>query len=164
MLEDELSSDDSEDEDDGGVQSACVDGNWKEGPILTCQRMKEVDRQPTRGNLRHQYLKDVDTVNAPLQFFLHFLPSGAIKQVLELTTAKGMAKYRPSWCLSLALFYKWLGLWILMTRCELPNRERYWEEGDGRFDPDFHFRDIMSFHLFQEILGVLTLPQDLIYI
>ena len=74
--------------------------------------------------------------------------------------AKGMAKYRPSWCLSLALFYKWLGLWILMTRCELPNRERYWEEGDGRFDPDFHFRDIMSFHLFQEILGVLTLPQD----
>lgn len=133
---------------------------WKEGPVVTCQRMAAGHGEPRLGRMRATELRAMDPDHASVAFFMEFMPMDALKEVLELTTATGKEKYGATWSVDMKTFQRFIGIWMLMTRCQLPNRERYWKQPSPEEDICFNFSQYMSFKYFNQLLHVLTLPRS----
>jgi hypothetical protein len=95
---------------------------------------------------------------APLRYFRAFFPVHALGEVAELTTAAGKVKINPSWHVNKGELLVFLGLWIRMTRYQLPNRGRYWSLEDD--DVVFGWEKYMHKTKFDQIARVLMLSPD----
>lgn len=104
-------------------------------------------------------LVDSCSSTAAMDMFKAFFPPLCLKLIIEHTQQKGMAMFNWTWELTEDIFFAWIGLWIAMTRVQLPNIRQYWPRHMGPLDAGLDFSHFMTMNRFNEIKSALTLPE-----
>lgn len=124
-------------------------GPW--GSANTCpRRMEGVPN--VRARLKN--CPRISVMMSPLQLFDLFFPMSYVKTVLIPETNKQLNNE-----LTLGEFYRWLGIWLLLSTTEGSPRSAFWSQNPPSCfsGAPFRLHEYMSKRRFEDILSALTL-------